>query len=157
MMGQIHNWSTNILFLWNCIVLHQLTFKCVVIKDGIRLCGHKVCELKLHVRLKFWHPPVVWCSFPVTPKTFQIRCFACGFPSCFKNKHAETYSTVHCRTYTPKWTAGTAGASGSSLQISEGDITVISGSLRLMSLKMFDPHRPDTRRKAEIFARVISR
>lgn len=30
-MSQMHNWSVNILFLWNCVALHQLTFKYVVI------------------------------------------------------------------------------------------------------------------------------
>lgn len=50
---------------------------------------------------------------------------------------------MHYQTDTPKQTAGTAGACGSTLQISEAEITTISGSLRLMSFKMMDPCGPE--------------
>lgn len=76
---------------------NMLLLICTSIKDGIRLCRHKACELRLHVRLGFWHPLAVGHSFPFTLKIFQIKCFACALPSCFKNKQQK-----HIALYTLK-------------------------------------------------------
>lgn len=149
-MGQMPNWSVNILFLWNCVALHQLTFKYVVINlyqhfiwDGIRLCRHKPCELKLQVRLEFWHPVIVGCSFPFTLKIFQIKCFVSWFSEFLSKQTSETCSTMHYGTDILTWTAGACG------------FTWQIFALHLCLLN--DPNGPGICWKIEVFARVISR
>lgn len=135
MMGQVHNWSVNVLFPWNHASLHQLTFKYVV----INLCRHMACEFMFHIILEFWCSLIAGCYLKNSPKQMsRVQDF-----QSFKNKLRIHIPLMHGQADSLEQTNGTAVPRQSALHISEAKLTMISRSSRPVSFRRMDPHGPD--------------
>lgn len=125
MMGQIHNWSVNVLFPCNCATLHQLTFKYVI----INLCRHMAYEFMFHIILEFWCSLITECYLKNSPNWMsRVQVFplalktSCGyiFHSCMAKLTALSRqlaqlcpASLPCKSLRPSYQQS-VGAVGSS-------------------------------------------